>query len=165
MGITTAPQVRALPLSVLTDVFGQAGVMFYKFVRGIDDRPVLAERVRKSVGCEETFETDIRAPEALRTELSAVAEELARRMRKAAFGGRTLTLKVRFSDFTTITRSSTRPGAWPADPEGLSAGGAELLAGVAIPPGGVRLLGLSVSSPVSGVLERNVALPEQGTLL
>lgn len=165
MGITTAPQVRALPLSVLTDVFGQAGVMFYKFVRGIDDRPVLAERVRKSVGCEETFETDIRAPEALRTELSSVAEELARRMRKAAFGGRTLTLKVRFSDFTTITRSSTRPGAWPADPEGLSAGGAELLAGVAIPPGGVRLLGLSVSSPVSGVLERNVALPEQGTLL
>lgn len=170
MGITTAPQVRALPLSVLTDVFGQAGVMFYKFVRGIDDRPVLAERVRKSVGCEETFEKDISAPEALRTELATVAEELARRMRKAAFAGRTLTLKVRFSDFTTITRSTTRPGAWPADAAALSEGGVELLSGVAIPPEGVRLLGLSVSSPVSGVSEasgsseRAAPRSEQGTL-
>lgn len=173
MGITTAPQVRALPLSVLTDVFGQAGVMFYKFVRGIDDRPVLAERVRKSVGCEETFEKDISAPEALRTELATVAEELARRMRKAAFAGRTLTLKVRFSDFTTITRSTTRPGAWPADAAALSEGGVELLSGVAIPPEGVRLLGLSVSSPVSGVSgisggsrdsDRTAPRSEQGTL-
>ncbi len=170
MGITTAPQVRALPLSVLTDVFGQAGVMFYKFVRGIDDRPVLAERVRKSVGCEETFEKDIGALDALRAELTAVAEELARRMRKAAFAGRTLTLKVRFSDFTTITRSTTRPGAWPADPTALSEGGVELLSGVAIPPEGVRLLGLSVSSPVSGVSEasgsseRAAPRSEQGTL-
>lgn len=170
MGITTAPQVRALPLSVLTDVFGQAGVMFYKFVRGIDDRPVLAERVRKSVGCEETFEKDIGALDALRAELTAVAEELARRMRKAAFAGRTLTLKVRFSDFTTITRSTTRLGAWPADPTALSEGGVELLSGVAIPPEGVRLLGLSVSSPVSGVSEasgsseRAAPRSEQGTL-
>lgn len=173
MGITTAPQVRALPLSVLTDVFGQAGVMFYKFVRGIDDRPVLAERVRKSVGCEETFDKDISAPEALRTELATVAEELARRMRKAAFAGRTLTLKVRFSDFTTITRSTTRPGAWPADAAALSEGGVELLSGVAIPPEGVRLLGLSVSSPVSGVSgisggsrdsDRTAPRSEQGTL-
>ncbi len=165
MGITTAPQVRALPLSVLTDVFGQAGVMFYKFVRGIDERPVLAERVRKSVGCEETFETDISAPEVLRTELATVAEELARRMRKAAFEGRTLTLKVRFSDFTTVTRSSTRAGVWPADPAALAEGGAELLAGVAIPPEGVRLLGLSVSLPVSSLVGRDVApRSEQGTL-
>lgn len=84
------------------------GQTYYDFARGIDLRPVEVEYVRKSVGCEQTFETDISTNAAVLIELYHVVLELERRLKKQDFDGRTLTLKVKYSDFTQITRSLTQ---------------------------------------------------------
>lgn len=156
MGIATGAALRALPLSLLTEQFGQSGIVFYKFARGIDERPVRPERERKSVGCEETFATDVRG-EALLERLGAIAEDLEKRLAKHAFDGSTLTLKIRFFDFTTKTRSFTGQKPFLKSAE-IFEEARRLLAGVDVPAGGVRLLGLSVSSPLEKPDER------QGTL-
>ena len=83
------------------------GQLFYDFARGIDDRPVISEWERKSVSCEQTFETDISEPSAVTIELYHTVLELVRRIEKSGFEGRTLTLKVKFLDFQQITRSIT----------------------------------------------------------
>ena len=67
--------------------FGQSGYDFYRFVRGIDDRPVRSSRVRKSVGCERTFERDVRDPVRLRGIIGELAAELAFRLGRADFAG------------------------------------------------------------------------------
>ncbi|MBM6703925.1 DNA polymerase IV [Sutterella massiliensis] len=156
LGITTGAELRAMPLGRLTDNFGQMGTIFYKFARGIDEREVTPERERKSVGCEETFPEDVRG-ERLEKHLEAIAEDLARRLARHGFEGSTLTLKIRFFDFTTKTRSVTQPRAFLEKDSILEAAHA-LLAGVEIPPGGVRLLGLSVSSPLEKPDERQGSL-------
>ena len=84
------------------------GQTYYDFARGIDLRPVEVEYVRKSVGCEQTFETDISTNAAVLIELYHIVLELERRLKKQDFDGRTLTLKVKYSDFTQITRSLTQ---------------------------------------------------------
>ena len=84
------------------------GQAYYDFARGVDLRPVEVEYVRKSVGCEQTFETDISTNAAVLIELYHIVLELERRLKKQDFDGRTLTLKVKYSDFTQITRSLTQ---------------------------------------------------------
>jgi DNA polymerase-4 len=84
------------------------GQTYYDFARGVDLRPVEVEYVRKSVGCEQTFETDISTNAAVLIELYHIVLELERRLKKQDFDGRTLTLKVKYSDFTQITRSFTQ---------------------------------------------------------
>ncbi len=86
-------------------MFGKAGHIFYDFARGIDERPVITYRERKSVGCEQTFLEDIYAKSAVIIELYHTVLELLERIAKSGFEGRTLTLKVKFADFTQITRS------------------------------------------------------------
>ena len=100
IGITTGLEMRLAR-------FGAAGALFYKCARGIDLRPVRPTRERKSVGCEETFSEDIPAGDELNARLSEIASHLVRRLARHEFRGRTLTLKVRFADFTTKTRSVT----------------------------------------------------------
>ena len=106
LGINTAPELRAMSLARLTELFGKAGLTYYNFVRGIDDREVTTHRERKSVGCEETFGRDIRG-KAIDEALEEVIAELVRRVNRSGFKGKRLTLKVRFPDFTTLTRSSS----------------------------------------------------------
>lgn len=108
MGIFTGEQLRSVPLNHLLEVFGKAGRTFYDFARGIDERPVVAERVRKSVGCERTFMQDISLRSSVIIELYHVTIELLERLQATDFKGRTLTLKVRYADFTTVTRSITQ---------------------------------------------------------
>ena len=135
LGIRTAPELRAVPLSDLMRHFGQSGYDFYRFVRGIDDRPVRSSRVRKSVGCERTFERDVRDPVRLRGIIGD-------------FAGSTLSLKVRSHDFTTRTRSVAAEVPYDANAmTRLAEDACRLLAGMEIPKGGVRLLGLAVGSP------------------
>lgn len=144
LGIRTAPELRAVPLSDLMRHFGQSGYDFYRFVRGIDDRPVRSSRVRKSVGCERTFERDVRDPVRLR----GIIGELAFRLGRADFAGSTLSLKVRSHDFTTRTRSVAAEVPYDANAmTRLAEDACRLLAGMEIPKGGVRLLGLAVGSP------------------
>lgn len=143
MGINTAPQLRAMSLTQLTELFGKAGLTYYNFVRGIDTRPVTVDRERKSVGCEETFRTDIRGI-AIDQAMSEVIDELVRRLQKNHFAGCRLTLKVRFPDFTTVTRSMVVLEPLQTT-EAITALARELLSRISLPPKGIRLLGLSVS--------------------
>lgn len=107
MGIFTGSDLRGVSLDHLTEVFGKMGQVFYQFARGIDNRPVVAEWERKSVSCEQTFETDIATPAAVTIALYHTTEELERRIARSAFEGCTLTLKVKYADFQQITRSIT----------------------------------------------------------
>ena len=156
IGITTGLEMRLASFRFLTERFGAAGALFYKCARGIDLRPVRPTRERKSVGCEETFSEDIPAGDELNARLSEIASHLVRRFARHEFRGRTLTLKVRFADFTTKTRSVTALRAFE-DEAFVRQKAGELLAGIEIPPAGVRLLGLAVSQPEnSGPMEETL---------
>ena len=107
MGIFTGYDLRQVSKVHLLEEFGKMGGVFYDFARGIDLRPVVSHWERKSVSCERTFATDIFRPSAVTVELYHTVLELLRRIEKSHFEGRTLTLKVKFSDFQQITRSLT----------------------------------------------------------
>ena len=117
------------------------GAVYYNFARGIDLRPVEAFSVRKSVGCEQTFMEDTDISSKLIIELYHLVLELVERIKKAKFKGRTLTLKVKFHDFTQITRSITRSSDFCLKEDILPAAKA-LLKEVEYTNHPVRLLGL-----------------------
>lgn len=149
LGIHKAPDLRAWALSDLLRHFGQSGYDFYRFVRGIDDRPVRAWRERKSVGCERTFRHDLRARHQISQVLADLVEELTKRLERAQFVGCTLTLKLRHHDFTTKTRAYTSDVPYGAlDRVRLLEDAERLLAGASIPAAGIRLMGLIVSTPI-----------------
>ena len=97
LGVFTGLDLRKMSLAHLTQEFGKMGQVFYDFSRGIDNRPVVSEWERKSVSCEQTFETDISGNAAITIHLYHTVLELVRRIEKNDFEGRTLTLKVKFS--------------------------------------------------------------------
>lgn len=107
MGIFTGDDLRQQSLRHLTEVFGKMGPTYYNFARGIDHRPVEAVWVRKSVGCEQTFAEDLSRPSAVLIELYHTVLTLVERIAKDQFEGHTLTLKIKYADFTQITRSMT----------------------------------------------------------
>lgn len=155
LGITTAPELRKLSLSRLTELFGKAGLTYYNFVRGIDDRQVTTHRERKSVGCEETFGRDIRG-KAIDEALTAVINELVQRVNRRQFKGKRLTLKVRFPDFTTLTRSASCLETLDSV-EKITPLAYRLLKNVTLPATGIRLLGLSVSKTEQEIREDHLA--------
>ena len=144
MGINTGADLRAVSLKHLTDVFGKMGPVFYNFARGIDDRPVVVEWERKSMGCEHTFEHDIHKLGAVIIELNNTVNELTRRLEKYDFEGRTLTLKVKFHDFRQITRSITKDKVL-RDKNDILSLAKQLLKQVDYSRHPIRLMGLSVS--------------------
>ena len=144
--IHTGRDLRACSLEMLTHIFGKAGKLYYDFARGIDERPVEVTRVRKSIGCEHTLERDRTDRTALIIELYHVAVELAGRLKRHDFRGNTLTLKVKFHDFTQITRSLSTPDPLTTLNDILPRA-KQLLAEVDCEHHAVRLLGLSVSNP------------------
>ncbi len=87
--------------------FGKAGIFFYDIVRGIDDRPVQVSRGRKSIGTETTLHTDVLDLAEIDKILVNLSEKVGRSLQKKDCGGTTVTLKVRYHDFTTVTRSHT----------------------------------------------------------
>ncbi len=108
LGIHDGKTLRDCSQEMLRREFGKAGAIYYDFARGIDNRPVEPERVRKSLGCEHTLERDIDRRSAVIIELYHVAVELVERLQGKEFHGNTLTLKIKFHDFTQITRSLTQ---------------------------------------------------------
>ena len=146
MGIHNGLQLRDYSLQGLTAAFGKAGQMFYDFARGIDERPVVTEWVRKSVGCERTYEHDLTAHAAITIEIYHLLLELLDRIQRAQFQGHTLTLKVKYQDFTQITRSVTSPD-FLLTKEQILPLSKQLMQKVADDPRPIRLLGLSVSNP------------------
>ncbi|NDY41642.1 DNA polymerase IV [Dissulfurirhabdus thermomarina] len=143
MGVRTVRDLRALDREGLVRRFGAAGHRLYLRARGRDASPVAPPGPPKSVGREETFPRDLRGEAALRPVLLRLAGEVGRRLRRRGLAGRTVVLKVRFGDFSTVTRSVTLPA--PVDDDGaVFHAGLELLGRVP-PERPVRLLGLTVT--------------------
>lgn len=145
LGIRTGADLRAWDEAALVRHFGRAGHLYYGYARGVDEREVVADRVRKSLGAETTFAEDTDDRERLLAELAAVRDEVWGRMQRHAFSGKTVVLKLRFDDFRQITRSRTLPFA-VATEETLRGVSEELLAGVGFGGRMVRLIGLTVGN-------------------
>lgn len=147
MGIFTGADLRKCSLRHLTEVFGKMGRTYYDFARGIDPRPVETEYVRKSVGCEHTLESDISTRSTVIIELYHTVLELVQRIGKGKFEGRTLTLKVKYADFSQITRSITTASPLQTKDD-IQPVAKRLLREVEYSPAHpIRLIGLSVSNP------------------
>jgi DNA polymerase-4 len=105
LGITVGRELKQLSLKRLEELFGKRGTILYHFVRGEDDRPVEPERERKSIGKETTFERDIKDRKELLNVLEQLAEQVELRLAELETAGKTLTLKLRWHDFQSVTRS------------------------------------------------------------
>ena len=106
-GIYYGKDLRSLDKNTLFDRFGKTGSHYYKIVRSIQDSPVNPSRIRKSVGAERTFSKDISSEAFMLDELNSISDELERRMQKSKNKGRTVTVKLKYNDFTNQTRSKT----------------------------------------------------------
>ncbi|MDX1047097.1 DNA polymerase IV [Sinorhizobium medicae] len=154
LGIDTGADLKEKTLEFLVDHFGKSGPYFYGIARGIDERQVKPNRVRKSVGAEDTFSQDLHAYAPAREGLQPLIEKVWGYREANAIGAKTVTLKVKYADFNQITRSKTVPTPLTAitdleDIVGL------LLAPIFPPRKGIRLLGVTLSS-----LERRVPAAE-----
>ena len=107
LGIKNGFDLKQYDEAELVRHFGKMGSMYYQFVRGIDEREVESEYVRKSLGTEETFAEDLYEMVDLLRALNDIAKEVHRRADKRNFLAKTLTLKIKYADFTVITRSKT----------------------------------------------------------
>ena len=159
MGIETGADLRNRPLEFLRQHFGKSAEYYYWAARGRDDRPVRDREERKSVSVEDTFADDFTSEEDLSRELLRLIDRFWPRMEKAGVNGRTVTLKMRFSDFSIITRSRSLPGPVSGIEEFRELSLALLRA--QLPPRmGVRLLGIGLHN-LTGEDEDGVEGPEQ----
>ncbi|MFW6203315.1 MAG: DNA polymerase IV, partial [Marinilabilia sp.] len=109
LSIFTGKDLREADITMLVRNFGKAGPLFQNFARGIDERPVVPHRVRKSVGIENTFHQDLETPDEMRNSLHDLEVGLWNRITRHGVFGKTLTLKIKYNDFEQITRSQTYP--------------------------------------------------------
>jgi DNA polymerase-4 len=163
LGVESVGDLAAVPPDALARHFGRAhGLHLADLARGHDPSPVVADRAAKSVGHEETFGKDVFDVDELRRKAVSMAEAVASQLRASGTLGRTVTVKVRFSDFSLITRSHTLAAALDAAPAIAAVCGA-LLEGVDAAVG-VRLLGVSMSGLQPGGAARQLAFDlEAGT--
>ncbi|MGN6245800.1 MAG: DNA polymerase IV [Motilibacteraceae bacterium] len=143
-GIHTVGELAAVEQQELVGLLGQAhGSALWHLARAEDDRPVVPEREAKSVSAEDTFERDLSEPALLQAELDRLAGRVVTRMRREGLSGRTVSVKVRRPDFTTLSRSLTLAG--PTDDLRTVSRVARGLLAEVDTVGGVRLLGVGVS--------------------
>ena len=145
LGIHTGADLKKWDRVSLVRNFGKAGVFFYDIVRGIDERPVEPDQERKSVGTELTYEKDLTTRFEVIAELYKLEKELMERMEHSEATGRTITLKVKFSDFRQITRSKTLQN-YIRDFETLHKEVSEIRKSLKLEGTRIRLLGLSISN-------------------
>ncbi|MCZ4409055.1 DNA polymerase IV [Cryomorphaceae bacterium 1068] len=105
MGIHTGADLRKYTRPELVQLFGKSGSYYFHICRGLDERPVRPDRIRKSVGAERTYSEDISDLTEQIAALQPISEEVSQRMKQGKYRGKTITLKLRYSDFTTHTRS------------------------------------------------------------
>ncbi|MFH8613117.1 DNA polymerase IV [Streptomyces sp. NPDC018029] len=143
-GITTVEELAEAGEDELVRLLGKAhGGSLYAMALAHDERPVVAERDTKSVSVEDTYDVDIHDRVRVRTEVGRLAERCVQRLRAAGHSGRTIVLKVRRFDFSTLTRSETLRG--PTDDPGVVREAAARLLESVDTTGGVRLLGVGVT--------------------
>jgi DNA polymerase-4 len=145
LGIETGADLKARDLAFLQQHFGKSGPYFYWIARGVDEREVDPDRIRKSIGAEDTFREDIHDLEAARAGLQPLIDKVWRYCEANDIRGKTVTLKVKWDDFTQMTRSKTVVAP--------VAGAAEIaeIVGLLLSPifpvaKGIRLLGVTLSS-------------------
>jgi len=156
LGLETIGQLAATPVTAIQAVLGPAaGAHLVSLAQGHDDREVVPAEPDKSIGAEETFAQDIDDPAEIRRELLRLSDKVARRLRAAGWSGRTISIKVRRSDFTTVTRARTLPE--PTDvARDIHAVAVALFDALGLQRTKLRLVGVRVEQ-----LSRTDALPHQ----
>jgi DNA polymerase-4 len=145
LGLHTGADLKKLTEQQLTKHFGKVGRFFYKIVRGIDDRKVQPHRETKSVGAEDTFLHDLTEIRAMNEELDKIAVIVHDRLERYGLKGRTITLKIKYSDFKQITRSLSFQHPI-GDLETITETAKQLLASTEPEDSMIRLLGISLSN-------------------
>lgn len=159
-GIHTGKDLKERSEAELVELFGKSGPYYYRVARGIDERPVVSSRERKSIGAERTFERDIADLPEMEARLREICGEVVQRMTKNEKYGRTITLKIKYADFTVSTRSQTIQETIQ-NASKLFEIVLQLLHSPDAPSRAVRLLGVAVTKFDSPTR----ALPKQGTQL
>ena len=145
LGIRTGGDLKDQAPEFLQQHFGKLGPYYHALARGIDDRPVCADRVRKSIGAETTFGADLFTAEEARAALDPLIAKVWGHCEGSTVGGRTVTLKVKYADFRQVTRSRTVDA--PVDSRALLEGLVAALLEPLVPADrGIRLLGVALSS-------------------
>lgn len=145
MNLHNGADLKNLSEDELIRNFGKAGRFYYNIVRGIDDREVQAYRETKSLAAEDTFAYDLSTLAEMESELENIARIVSERLQKKQMKGRTITLKIKYSDFRQITRNKSF--AEPIDDqETISIIAGQLLAATFQPNHKIRLLGISLSN-------------------
>ncbi|WP_224751263.1 DNA polymerase IV [Mucilaginibacter pankratovii] len=145
LGLFTGGDLKQLTLEQITGHFGKAGAFYYNIVRGIDDREVQPHRETKSMGAEDTFAYDLTTVEEMNAELEKIAKLVNERLLKYQLKGRTVTLKIKYSDFRQITRSQSYPDCLD-DMQMILDIAKNLLLTTDADNSRVRLLGITVSN-------------------
>ncbi len=151
MKILTVTDLRNASLDHLLASFGRWGRGMQKRAWGVDDRPVRTRHVRKSISTERTFPVNLKKADEIDGTLTAMAGEVARSLEQRELAASTVTVKARYPDFTTPTRSHTLPTP-TADPAAIAAVARELIRRTEASRHSVRLLGVGVSNLVPAVL-------------
>ena len=152
VGIHTVAELESVSEEELVRLVGRAhGAALHRLARADDDRPVVPEREAKSISVEGTYETDLTDRRLLAGLLGRQAVDVATRLRNQGLSGRTVTIKVRLHDFTTLSRSTTLPS--PTDDPAIVARLARTLLAELDTSGGVRLLGVGVSGLADWIQE------------
>ncbi len=159
LGIHTGADLRRCSREFLAQQFGKSGDYFYLAARAIDHRPVRPDRVRKSIGSENTFFQDLYQHDELAAALRESSETVARHAERTGKAGRTVSIKLRYSDFRTLTRAKTLPGP-VSDADRIQEVALALLAPLEPVELGIRLLGVTLSNLDEGEEELAVT-PEQ----
>lgn len=150
LGVETVGDLASLPESVVVGALGKAaGRQLHLLARGVDERPVVIDRAARSLGREETFARNLHSRPELDAQVRRLSGSVSRRLRESDLQARTVTVKLRFATFKTITRSVTLPE--PSDSYGAIARAARGLLAEIDPRPGVRLLGVSGSGLVRSV--------------
>jgi DNA polymerase IV len=144
LGIASGADLRTRPLAFLQQHFGKSAAWYLGIAHGEDDRPVVADRPRKSSGSETTFQRDLTTPDEIEAGVEAIADDVWAWCDKAQAFGRTVTVKVKFADFQQVTRSRSFPTAI-ARHDLLRQASVELVRTLLPTDKGIRLLGVTVS--------------------
>lgn len=145
MGVRTISQLRKLTTDSMKSFFGINSEHFWRLSRGLDSRKVVPDRIAKTISHESTFSHDLRDPQAMFAWLLELTDQVARRMRRHDVRGKTVNLKIRFSDFHTITRAQTSPEPTNSTQD-LERAVKEIFSRVDLERRAVRLLGMGVSN-------------------
>ncbi|MEO1521396.1 MAG: DNA polymerase IV [Cyanobacteria bacterium J06633_2] len=145
VGIHTGTNLKTWAEDALVNKFGRVGHYYYRAARGEDNRPVNPNRIRKSIGAEQSFTTDLTALEEMKAALHDIAQSVEERLAKNKRYGYTLTLKVKYADYQQITRSNTGNTLLKTAHE-LYAIASQLLVDHLNPHKNVRLLGITISN-------------------